>query len=106
MPFSQAAQTYTILTVGDGLVSQIPALIVSVSAGIMVSKAGMDESTDKLLFKQFTHHPKALGMTSVMSLSLGMLPGTPVIPFLSISLICAGIAFFLAKDNKIKKENQ
>lgn len=104
MPFIQAAQTYTVLTVGDGLVSQIPALIVSVSAGIMVSKAGMDESTDKLLFKQFTHHPKALGMTSVMALSLGMLPGTPAIPFFSIALTCAGIAFFLGKNNKKKKE--
>lgn len=64
MSFSAAAETYTRLTVGDGLVSQVPALIISVAAGILVSKAGMTDSTDKVLFEQVTNYPKALGMSS------------------------------------------
>lgn len=64
LSFADASETYTRLTVGDGLVSQIPALIVSVAAGILVSKAGMTDSTDKVLFEQVANYPKALGMSA------------------------------------------
>ena len=85
--FSDAADTYTRLTIGDGLVTQIPALVVSTSAGLMVSKGGLDESTDIALGTQFTRYPKALGMSSFLALSLAMLPGTPVGPFLFLALV-------------------
>ena len=73
--FMWAANTYMRLTVGDGLVSQIPALIISVAAGIMVSKAGISGGTEKVLFGQLSHYPKALGMTSFLSFMLATLPG-------------------------------
>lgn len=92
LAFTDAANTYTRLTVGDGLVSQIPALVVSTAAGLMVSKGGLDESTDVALTGQFTRYPKALGMSSFMALSLALLPGTPVGPFLFLALLTGSAA--------------
>ena len=90
--FSDAADTYTRLTVGDGLVTQIPALVVSTAAGLMVSKGGLDESTDVALGTQFTRYPKALGMSSFLAFSLAMLPGTPVGPFLFLAFVTGSAA--------------
>ena len=91
LTFSQAAETYTRLTVGDGLVAQVPALIISVDAGILVSKAGMTDATDKVLFDQLANYPKALGMSSFLALALGMLPGTPAFPFVLLAALTAGV---------------
>lgn len=101
MSFSAAAETYTRLTVGDGLVSQVPALIISVAAGILVSKAGMTDATDKVLFEQVANYPKALGMSAFMAFALGMLPGTPALPFLLLSVITGGAAYYLDKQQKL-----
>lgn len=100
MSFSGAGETYTRLTVGDGLVSQVPALIVSVAAGILVSKAGMTESTDKVLLEQVANYPKALGMSAGLAVALGMLPGTPAIPFLVLAVLTGGTAYYLDKHQK------
>lgn len=100
MTFSAAGETYTRLTVGDGLVSQVPALIVSVAAGILVSKAGMTESTDKVLFEQLANYPKALGMSAGLAVALGMIPGTPAIPFLVLASLTGGTAYYLDKKQK------
>ena len=100
MSFSAAGETYTRLTVGDGLVSQVPALIVSVAAGILVSKAGMTESTDKVLLEQVANYPKALGMSAGLAVALGMLPGTPAIPFLVLAVLTGGTAYYLDKHQK------
>ncbi len=81
MSFSAAANTYTLLTVGDGLVSQIPALIVSTAAGLLVTKAGLSGRTDQALFNQFSAYPKALGVSAVLLLCLSLLPGIPFLPF-------------------------
>jgi len=81
MSFSAAANTYTLLTVGDGLVSQIPALIVSTAAGLLVTKAGLSGRTDQALFSQFSAYPKALGVSAALLLCLSFLPGIPFIPF-------------------------
>ena len=64
MPFAEAARTYTLLTVGDGLVTQVPALIVSTAAGLLVSKAGVGGAADKALLQQLSGYPKALGMSA------------------------------------------
>ncbi|NRA87124.1 MAG: flagellar biosynthesis protein FlhA [Rhizobiales bacterium] len=85
MSMSAAAESYTLLTIGDGLVSQIPALIVSVSAGLLVSKAGVKGSADKAFISQLGAYPKALGIASVMMFGMAMLPGIPLFPFLLIS---------------------
>lgn len=95
MDFMKAASTYMQLTVGDGLVSQVPALIISVAAGIMVSKAGISGGTEKVLFGQLSHYPKSLGMTSFLSLMLATLPGTPAAPFTLLALVTGGIAYYL-----------
>lgn len=97
LSFSKAADTYTRLTVGDGLVSQIPALIISVAAGIMVSKGGLTESTEKALIGQFTSYPKALGMSAGLAVALALLPGTPALPFLMLAGISGGAAYWLGK---------
>jgi len=85
MAFGDAAQTYTLLTVGDGLVSQIPALVVSVAAGLLVSKAGVTGSADKAMFGQLSGYPQALGLSSFLLGSMSLLPGIPMIPFLLLA---------------------
>src|SRR5471030_2730237 len=98
MTFTEATQTFTLLTVGDGLVSQIPALIVSTAAGMLVSKAGVAGSADKALFKQFSAYPSALGLASFLMLSLAILPGIPMLPFLALSALTGGAAWQLTKS--------
>ncbi len=83
--FAEAGASYTILTVGDGLVTQIPALIVSTAAGLLVSKAGLSGATDKVLFKQLSGYPQALGLSSALLGAMALLPGIPMLPFLALS---------------------
>ncbi len=82
MPFIEAARTYTLLTVGDGLVTQVPALIVSTAAGLLVSKAGISGAADQALIRQLSGYPKALGMSGGVMVLLSLLPGIPMLPFL------------------------
>ncbi len=96
LSFGEAAETYTMLTVGDGLVTQIPALIVSVAAGLLVSKAGTSGPTEAALFGQLGKHPKSLGITSFLAVCLAFLPGLPVTPFLIIAVVTAGLAWRVA----------
>lgn len=103
MLFMKAADTYMRLTVGDGLVSQIPALIISVAAGIMVSKAGISGGTEKVLFGQLSHYPKSLGMTAFLSFMLATLPGTPAAPFLFLSAVSGATAYFLIRQQQQAK---
>ncbi len=92
MSFEDAGTTYTLLTVGDGLVTQIPALIVSVAAGLLVTKAGIDGAADKALANQLASYPVALGVVSACAFGVGVLPGMPIIPF----WILAGASGLLA----------
>ncbi|ACA18322.1 flagellar biosynthesis protein FlhA [Methylobacterium sp. 4-46] len=93
MGFGAAAQSYTLLTVGDGLVSQVPALIVSTAAGLLVSKAGVRGAADRALGRQIANYPKALGMSAAVMLLIALLPGIPMLPFLFL----AGGAAYLAR---------
>ncbi|QWG19424.1 flagellar biosynthesis protein FlhA [Bradyrhizobium sediminis] len=99
MGFGDAARTYTLLTVGDGLVTQIPALIVSTAAGLLVSKAGVTGAADKALMKQLSGYPQAMGMSAGVMLVLAMLPGIPMIPFLALG----GGAAYLALSARKKR---
>ena len=99
MTLGAAAQSYTILTVGDGLVSQIPALIVSTAAGLLVSKSGVIGSTDKALFSQLGGYPRALGVSASLMGALALLPGIPMIPFLSLAGLAGGAAYMLTRRN-------
>ncbi len=100
LTFAEAADTYTRLTVGDGLVSQIPALIVSTAAGMVVTKAGVAGATEVALFKQLGNQPKALGLVSFLLLALAVLPGIPMLPFLILALICGGGGFYITYRNR------
>ncbi|MBT3660293.1 MAG: flagellar biosynthesis protein FlhA [Rhodospirillaceae bacterium] len=105
MSFADAAESYTRLTVGDGLVSQIPALIVSTSAGLMVTQAGIGEKTESALFKQLGGKPKALGMVSFLLVALAILPGVPVFPFLLLASATGLAAFFVnARSREIEEQ--
>ena len=73
LTFAEAAQAYTLLTVGDGLVTQVPALIVSIAAGLLVSKAGVSGAADKALLSQFSGYPKALGMSAAVMVVMALL---------------------------------
>jgi flagellar biosynthesis protein FlhA len=98
--FGEAARTYTLLTVGDGLVTQIPALIVSTAAGLLVSKAGVSGAADKALMKQLSGYPQAAGMSAGVMLVLAMLPGIPMIPFLLLGGGAAALAFSAHKQKR------
>ncbi|HLG87233.1 MAG TPA: flagellar biosynthesis protein FlhA [Alphaproteobacteria bacterium] len=100
LTFAQSASSYTLLTVGDGLVTQIPALMVSIAAGLLVSKAGMQGTTDKAVFGQLSGHPAALGMTSVLLGIMALLPGLPIIPFAALSAAAGYAAYILPKKRE------
>ncbi|WP_370853123.1 flagellar biosynthesis protein FlhA [Oceanibacterium hippocampi] len=97
LSFSDAARFYTMLTVGDGLVSQIPALIVSTAAGLLVSKGGVSGTTDKALFGQLGGYPRALGVSAFLMTCLALLPGIPMVPFLALAGIAGGAAFAITR---------
>jgi len=98
MDFSEAFSTYTVLTVGDGLVSQIPALIVSTAAGLLVTKAGVAGKTDEALIGQLSNYPRAMYVSAGLLGAIGLLPGLPMLPFLSLSGIIGGTAFYLQRQ--------
>ncbi|HXN66319.1 MAG TPA: flagellar biosynthesis protein FlhA [Bradyrhizobium sp.] len=100
LSFSEAARTYTLLTVGDGLVTQIPALIVSTAAGLLVSKAGVSGAADKALMKQLSGYPQALGMSAGVMLVLATLPGIPMLPFLALGSGAAALAWNARKNKR------
>ncbi|HEY0329159.1 MAG TPA: flagellar biosynthesis protein FlhA [Rhodopseudomonas sp.] len=103
LSFSEAARTYTLLTVGDGLVTQVPALIVSTAAGLLVSKAGVSGAADKALMKQLSGYPQALGMSAGVMLVLATLPGIPMLPFLILGGGAAALALSAGKRNRAAK---
>jgi flagellar biosynthesis protein FlhA len=102
MDFSQAITTYTILTIGDGLVSQIPSLLISVSAGLVVTRSASANQLDMELGKQFGAKPKPLMIVAAMLLFIAILPGFPFFPFFLLALTFGGIAYI--RIQSIKKE--
>ncbi|MCZ4280529.1 flagellar biosynthesis protein FlhA [Kiloniella laminariae] len=103
MAIGDAAESYTILTVGDGLVSQIPAIIVSTAAGLLVSKTTSVGSADKAVFAQLGGYPRALGLSAALMVGLAAVPGTPVLPFLLLAFISGGLGW-VSKQGTNKKE--
>ena len=97
MSFSDATHTFTLLTVGEGLVSQMPALIVSTAAGLMVSKAGVEGATDKALMTQLSFYPQALGMAAAVMGVVALLPGMPTIVFGALSAFFGALAYYAYK---------
>jgi flagellar biosynthesis protein FlhA len=85
MSIAEAAQTFSVLTVGDGLVSQIPSLLVSVAAGIVVTKGSTEGTADEVMLGQLGAGPKPLGLAAGAAVMLALLPGMPMIPFLALA---------------------
>jgi len=101
MSLGDAAHSYTVLTVGDGLITQIPALIVSTAAGMLVSKAGTTGSAEKALFSQLGGYPSALGLSSFVMGAMALLPGIPMLPFLILAGVTGVASWRLRKSQAV-----
>jgi flagellar biosynthesis protein FlhA len=103
MPMDEALAVYTILTIGEGLVAQIPALITSTAAGIIVTRAASESNLGTDIMAQLFGQPKALMLASIVILCIGFVPGIPLVPFLILSSITFGISHFIkgAKTEEI-----
>lgn len=108
MSFSEAVQTYVMLTVGDGLVSQIPALLTSICAGIVVTRVSSGENTTlgADLSAQLFQNPGLLLLTAGVVVIIASLPGIPFLPFMSIAVIFTTAAFFIARRNRMVKPGE
>lgn len=100
MSFSAAAQNYTLLTIGDGLVSQVPALIVSTAAGVIVTRAGANSSLGEEIVSQILIQPKAIAVAAGVLFGFALVPGLPTLPFLILAALSAGLAYVVFKAIK------
>ncbi len=104
MPMAEAAANYTILTVGDGLVGQIPALIISTAAGLLVTRSSGDQDFGSDIKKQFSVNAVALWVVSGILILFALIPGMPFFPFIILSLSLGALAFQIDKSKKIDEE--
>jgi flagellar biosynthesis protein FlhA len=104
MSFAEAAQNYTLLTIGDGLVSQVPALIISTGAGIVVSRAGADTNLGKEIGTQLLMNPRTMGVAAVILFAFGLIPGLPAIPFFMLGIVSGLVAYLVFQTEKESKE--
>jgi len=103
MPIATAATTYIRLTVGDGLVGQIPALLISTASGILVTRSGSTTNLGSQITSQLFAFPKVLALASVVSLVLAVIPGMPSLVFILLAIGLATSAYYLNKDEKDQK---
>jgi len=106
MAFGDAARNYTLLAIGDGLVAQIPALVISVAAGIVVSRVGTDEPVGEQLVGQLLRKPEALTLTAAIIGALGVVPGMPHVAFLMLAAILAAAAYVLRRPGTKEEEGR
>ena len=107
MPFGEALTTYTTLTIGDGLVSQIPALIISSAAGILVTQSAADKSIGRQLSEQLSFQPLALFSAAAIIFCFGLVPGMPHIAFLAIALLMGAVGWLslrYKKEEEVQEE--
>ncbi|MBA3042691.1 MAG: flagellar biosynthesis protein FlhA [Alphaproteobacteria bacterium] len=110
MEIGEAADVFVKLSVGDGIVSQIPALIVSLAAGLLVSRGGNPGSTDQAVVNQLSGYPRALSVAASLMVLLSIVPGLPLVPFLALGGIMAFGSWFIPRqieaENKVKREQE
>lgn len=104
MPLGRALETYAILTVGDGLTSQIPAVIISIGSAILLSRGGTKGSADSAVFEQLSRYPSALATVAALMAGFAIFPGLPFVPFMTGALILGGTAFFVSRKAQKKAE--
>lgn len=102
MAFGAAFETYAILTVGDGLVSQIPAVIISIASALLLARGGAQGATDLAVFSQLGKHPSALATVAVLMIAFGLFPGLPFMPFMfgGVALALTAYVVYQAEKNK------
>ncbi len=106
MPIAEAAQNYTILTVGDGLVSQIPALIISTSAGLLVTRSTGDKDFGSDIQAQFTSNSVAIWVVAAILFVFALIPGLPFVPFLILSISLGILGYFIDRKKQIEEEKE
>nr|WP_302479178.1 flagellar biosynthesis protein FlhA [Ruegeria arenilitoris] len=104
MPVSSAFETYAILTVGDGLVSQIPAVIISIASALLLARGGTQGATDSAIFSQLGRHPAALGTVAVLMVLFALVPGLPFLPFILGAAVLGYAAFSVQRKQKAEAE--
>ncbi|MCX7274085.1 MAG: flagellar biosynthesis protein FlhA, partial [Burkholderiales bacterium] len=102
MPWAEALQTYTLLTIGDGIVTQIPALVISVGTGIIITRSGSDARLSDEILSQMTAYPKTLGLVAVALVALMLMPGIPMTPALLVAGLVALIAWYARR--RVRRE--
>jgi flagellar biosynthesis protein FlhA len=100
MSLYDATRTFTYLTVGEGLVGQIPALIVSTAAGLIVTKSASMGTTDKALFRQLSAYPAALSLCAGLMFCMALLPGVPTVPFTLLAFVMGGLAYLTSQARR------
>ncbi|HVL41842.1 MAG TPA: flagellar biosynthesis protein FlhA [Brevundimonas sp.] len=98
MPIGEAANSYVALTIGDGLVTQVPAIVISIAAGFLVSKAGVEGTADKALVAQLATNPVSLGVVSAAAGLIGLIPGMPLLPFAALAIGTGFMAWKLGRE--------
>ena len=102
----QQTEIYTILTVGDGLVAQVPAILISTAAGMLVTRSTAEASFGAELTGQFLSYPRVILLTAGMLFLLGLVPGLPTLPFFILSAFCAWLSMTLIKKQRVEREEQ
>ena len=106
MGFGQAAETYILLTVGDGLVSQIPALLISTATGMVVTRAASDNNMGNEMTEQLLKQPKALFIAAGVLMILGFVPGLPTVPFLVLAVFIATMGYLIIRTAEVESPKQ
>ncbi|MFL0797392.1 MAG: flagellar biosynthesis protein FlhA [Cellvibrionaceae bacterium] len=104
LEFSDALEKYVLLTIGDGLVAQIPSLLLSTSAAIMVTRVNNAQDVRDQVFTQMFESPKALGVSAAILILMGSIPGMPHVSFIGLGLLCAGLAWMIHQKQKVTVE--
>jgi flagellar biosynthesis protein FlhA len=106
LPFSESGKVYTLLTIGDGLVAQIPSLLLSTAAAVMVTRVSSSEDMGAQVNRQMFASPRALAVTAAIMITIGMVPGMPHFFFIGLGLIAAGAAYWIANKQRVVKEDE
>ena len=106
LSFTEAGHIYILLTIGDGLVSQIPSLLLSTAAAIMVTRVSTSEDMGSQVKRQMFASPQALAIAAAIMVVMGLIPGMPHLSFLSLGALAAGGAYFIAHRRRIKGEEE
>ncbi|WP_457790351.1 flagellar biosynthesis protein FlhA [Pseudomonas sp. PL-6] len=106
LPFAEAGKVYTLLTIGDGLVAQIPSLLLSTAAAVMVTRVSTSEDMGAQVNRQMFASPRALAVAAAIMITMGLVPGMPHFSFISLGLVAAGAAYWIANKQRKTKEEE